>query len=153
MAVRRRQSIPAQWLVVPAGSAIEAAEAARRLRPGSGVLLLEGVTEAELRRFRTIARRRQLLVVSEGPLTAVRVHNSKELRQALLRRTPLVLLSPVNRTSTHPDWKELPRMRAASLARLGGRRLIALGGMDSKRYSKVARLGFIGWAGISAFRT
>jgi thiamine monophosphate synthase len=31
--------------------------------------------------------------------------------------------------------------------------LVALGGMDAKRYAAVAPLGFTGWAGISAFRT
>jgi hypothetical protein len=44
-------------------------------------------------------------------------------------------------------------MRAAAFARLARRKLLALGGMDEKRYAQVARLGFIGWAGISAFRT
>jgi hypothetical protein len=43
-------------------------------------------------------------------------------------------------------------MRAAAFARLAQRRLIALGGMDAQRYAKIAPLGFIGWAGISAFR-
>jgi thiamine-phosphate pyrophosphorylase len=75
------------------------------------------------------------------------------LRQALLRRTPLILLSPVYPTRSHPEWAALPRMRAASLARLAGRRLIALGGMDAKRYAGIKPLGFRGWAGISAFRT
>lgn len=151
--MRRRQSIPSQWLVVPPQSGAESIKAALRLRLGSGVLLLDGLSEAECKRFRRIARGRRLLVATEESGGAARVHNSKELRQALLRRTPLLFLSPVHRTSTHPDWNAIPRMRAASLARLGGRQLIALGGMDSKRYSKVARLGFIGWAGISAFRT
>jgi hypothetical protein len=44
-------------------------------------------------------------------------------------------------------------MRSAALARLAGRRAIALGGMNRERYAKIAPLGFIGWAGISAFRT
>lgn len=44
-------------------------------------------------------------------------------------------------------------MRAAALARLAGRGLIALGGMDARRYATIARLGFDGWAGIDAFRT
>lgn len=150
--MRRRQTIPRQWLIVPAGSAAEAMQAALRLRPGSGILLLDGASPAEFKQLRAIARRRRLSIVTEASRGAVRVHNSRELRQALLKRIPLVLLSPLYHTSTHPDWTQLPRMRAASLARLSGRKLIALGGMNSKRYSKVARLGFIGWAGISAFR-
>jgi hypothetical protein len=44
-------------------------------------------------------------------------------------------------------------MRAAAMARLAGRRLIALGGMTEKRYLRIRPLGFQGWAGISAFRT
>jgi hypothetical protein len=44
-------------------------------------------------------------------------------------------------------------MRAAAFARLAKRRAIALGGMDAQRYARLAQLGFIGWAGISAFRT
>jgi hypothetical protein len=43
-------------------------------------------------------------------------------------------------------------MRAAALAALADRKLVALGGMNPKRYAKIAPLGFIGWAGISAFR-
>jgi thiamine-phosphate pyrophosphorylase len=44
-------------------------------------------------------------------------------------------------------------MRAAALARLAGRRLIALGGMDARKFARIENLGFRGWAGISAFRT
>lgn len=150
--MRRRQTIPSQWLIVPAGSAAEAVQAALRLPRGSGVLLLDGPSAAELKRLRPIARLRRLSMLTEASGSAARVHNSRELRQALLKRIPLILLSPLYRTSTHPSWKELPRMRAASLARLGRRQLIALGGMNSRRYSKIAPLGFIGWAGISAFR-
>jgi thiamine-phosphate pyrophosphorylase len=71
----------------------------------------------------------------------------------MLALTPLIFLSPIHPTRSHPEWRALPRMRAAALARLGRRRLFALGGMNPKRYAKIARLGFIGWAGISAFRT
>jgi hypothetical protein len=44
-------------------------------------------------------------------------------------------------------------MRAATLAKLARGRAIALGGMDQTRYAKIAQLGFMGWAGIWAFRT
>jgi len=81
------------------------------------------------------------------------VHGVEELRRALLRRVPLILLSPLFETQSHPAWKPLPTMRAAALARLAGRRVIALGGMDAQRHAHIASLGFVGWAGISAFRT
>jgi len=74
-----------------------------------------------------------------------------ELRRALLARTAMILVSPIHRTSSHPDWRPLPRQRAAALARLAKRKAIALGGMNQKRYSKIAPLGFIGWAGIGAW--
>jgi thiamine-phosphate pyrophosphorylase len=77
----------------------------------------------------------------------------RELRKAMAARTQLIMLSPIFETATHPDWQPIPRMRAATLARLGGRKLVALGGMDARRYARVARLGFCGWAGVSAFRT
>jgi thiamine-phosphate pyrophosphorylase len=81
------------------------------------------------------------------------VHNISELRQALSRGTGLILLSPLYATRSHPDWKPLPRMRAAALVRLAGRELVALGGMDEQRFRRIRRLGFSSWAGISAFRT
>jgi thiamine-phosphate pyrophosphorylase len=102
--------------------------------------------------LRLFARSRGLSIVIEGTNSAARVHNLKELRRALLKRVPMILLSPLFETRSHPDWRPIPRMRAATLGRLGRRRLVALGGMNGKRYAKVAPLGFSGWARISAFR-
>jgi thiamine-phosphate pyrophosphorylase len=146
----RRQSIPQQWLIVddrPDWRAIG------ELPVGSGILILRPLISAGLRRLTNLARLRQLVIIHEAPRSAARTHNVRELRQALLRRTPLILLSPIYPTRSHPDWKPMPRMRAASLTRLAKRRAIALGGMNARRYAKVAPLGFIAWAGISAFRT
>jgi thiamine-phosphate pyrophosphorylase len=69
----------------------------------------------------------------------------------LFARVPLILLSPIHSTRSHPDWRPIPRMRAAAYARLAGRRLIALGGMDERRFERIERLGFVGWAGIDAW--
>jgi thiamine-phosphate pyrophosphorylase len=103
--------------------------------------------------LRRAAAARRLILAFESHGEAARVHDSAELRQALLAGTPLILLSPIHPTSSHPGWRPLPRMRAAAIARLGRRRLIALGGMDARRFRRIERLGFQGWAGISAFRT
>jgi thiamine-phosphate pyrophosphorylase len=146
----RRQTIPRQWLIVMADDDVERAT---RLARGSGVLVLGQLSPGRLRRLSTIARAHGLQLASEEAGSAARVHDLGELRRALLARTPLVLLSPIHPTATHPGWEPIPRMRAAALARLGRRRLVALGGMNPKRYAAVERLGFIGWAGISAFRT
>ena len=147
--MKRRQSLPEQWLIVD--SRLSEREL-RRLARGSGVLLLAKPSAQQRRWLGALAKARNFTVATENR-TAARVHNVRELREALLRRTPLVLLSPIHPTRSHPEWKPLPRMRAAALARLSGRRLLALGGMDSHRFARVKALGFQGWAGISAFRT
>ena len=151
--MRRRQTVPHEWLIVPASLDTEAFARARRLPRGSGILLIQAPSAAGQRRLRHLARHRNLLLLVEGRRTAARVHDVRELRRALLARIPLILLSPLYPTASHPQWTPLPRMRAAALARLGHRRLVALGGMNAKRYAAVAPLGFTGWAGISAFRT
>lgn len=149
----RRQSIARQWLIVSGTLEREAQASLRRLPRGAGVLLLHRLDKAEARRIRNLATLRGLTVVPEATGAAARVHNLTELRAALLRRTPIILLSPMFETPTHPDWQPLSRMRAATLARLARRNTLALGGMNERRYATIASLGFIGWAGISAFRT
>ena len=149
--MRPRQTITRQWLII--GGEAAGIDEARKLRRGSGILLLRDRSGSEVRALRQIARQRDLTVAIEGPRSAARVHNVRELRGAMFRRTPMILLSPLFPTRSHPDWQPLPRMRAAALARLGGRNLIALGGMDARKFGRIERLGFRGWAGISAFRT
>ena len=148
--MRRRQTVPDQWLIItgPLDWGI-----AKRVPRGAGVLLLNPLRAKEMRRLRQIARQREFEVVLEGPRTAARAHNSTELRNSLLRRTPMILLSPLFPTESHPDWKPLERLRAATLARLARGKLIALGGMDARKFARIRHLGFAGWAGISAFRT
>ena len=148
----RSQSNPRQWLIVDRAIHAKLRAALSRLPLDSGVLLLGKQNASERHYLRTVVRARRLSVVLERPKSAMRVHDVRELRRALLERTPLILLSPIYQTRSHPDRKPLPRMRAAALSRLANRRLIALGGMDARRYAKIAPLGFIGWAGISAFR-
>lgn len=155
--MKRRQTIPRQWLIVTDPSSVSAATVAK-LPMGGGLLVVgAGATardrEKFMRRIRHLARSRDLVAVHERDGQALRVHNLPELRAALLRRTPLILLSPIYPTNSHPDWPALPRMRAAALSRLSRRRLVALGGMNERRFARVRALGFQAWAGISAFRT
>jgi thiamine-phosphate pyrophosphorylase len=148
--MRCRQTVPVQWVIVTDSRDWEIA---KRVPRGGGVLLLKPLHAKDMRRLRQIARQKELIVVSEGPRTAARAHNCTELRTLLLRRTPMILLSPLFPTATHPDWKPLARLRAATLARLARGKLIALGGMDARKFARIRHLGFQGWAGISAFRT
>lgn len=148
-----RQSVPGQWLIIDGQPGRAEAEALASLVRGSGVILLGPIAGKDWRRLGRFANARGLTLIAEQRRTLARVHDQGELTRALLRGTSLILLSPIHSTSSHPDWKPMPRMRAATLARLAGRRAIALGGMNRRRYAKIAPLGFIGWAGISAFRT
>ena len=147
----RRQTTPEQWLILNEEIDPTRWRALRRLPRATGVLVLRDLETGDKRRLRYLARARSLTFVVETPLRASRVHNSRELGNALLRRLPLIFLSPIWPTRSHPDWPPLPRMRAATLARLANGRTIALGGMNPRRYAKIAPLGFIGWAGISAW--
>jgi thiamine-phosphate pyrophosphorylase len=148
--MHRRQRVPRQWLIIANEGEISAVQ---RLARGGGVFVIARLPPRSTRQLRTIARLRGLTVVREGRKNAARVHNVQELRAALLARTPLILLSPLHPTRSHPDWEPIPRMRAASLARLGRKQLFALGGMDARKFARIRPLGFQGWAGISAFRT
>ncbi|HYX46474.1 MAG TPA: thiamine phosphate synthase [Sphingomicrobium sp.] len=148
--MHRRQRVPREWLIIADEGAIAAA---RRLKRGTGLLLLGSLPPAKARQLRAIAQLRGLAIVREGRNRAVRVHDLRELRAALRDRTSMCLLSPLHPTRSHPDWSPIPRMRAAALARLCGRRLFALGGMDARKFARIKALGFQGWAGISAFRT
>ena len=146
--MRRRQTFPRTWMVIADAADRSALKAARRLPAGTGVLLLQPLARDDERKLRL----RGLVIVREGRTTAARVHNARELRSAMFARTPLIFLSPICRTGSHPAWPALQHMRAAALARLGRRRLFALAGMDARRFGQIQRLGFQGWAGISAWK-
>jgi thiamine-phosphate pyrophosphorylase len=149
MGMRRHQTATKQWLIVCDADDRAGIESAGRLRAGAGVILLGPLAPREVRSLRS----RGLALVAEHPRDVARVHCQRELTRALLARTPVILLSPIYPTASHPGWTPLPRMRAAALARLGSRKLFALGGMDARKFARVSRLGFQGWAGISAFKT
>jgi thiamine-phosphate pyrophosphorylase len=152
--MKARQTIPRQWLIAREDDEWGALlSRARKLPAGSGILLLAKLGSTARRQLHYLAKARAITLAFEEPGTAARVHNLRQLTRARLQRAPLILISPVYPTSSHPEWKPLPRMRAATLARLANRRAIALGGMNARRHAKVAPLGLVGWAGISAFRT
>ena len=142
---------PDQWMIIDRPLTPELLRTVRRLPRGSGILVVTELSAHDRRRLRRLAGPRALALADEASGSAARVHNLRELRRALLARTPLILLSPLYPTRSHPDWRPVLRMRAACFARLAGRRLVALGGMNGRRYAKIAPFGFIGWAGISAW--
>lgn len=152
--MKRRQRVPRQWLVADARLGDALWKAIARLPRGSGVLLLYRELPRRERarlvaRLRRVARRQALVIADELAREAGRIHNLRELRRSA--GVPLLFVSPLFPTRSHPDWAPLPRMRAAALARLAKVQVIALGGMDEPRFERIRRLGFKGWAGIDAW--
>lgn len=154
--MKPRQSLPQQWLVTDERMAEDPASVAARLPRGSGILFRHhGLAPRErrrlLRRLRRIAAARNLTLVDEASGLAARVHDSGEVRRARLAGARLLLVSPLFATRSHPGNRPLPRMRAAALARLAAGPVLALGGMNARRFARVKPLGFAGWAGIDAW--
>lgn len=90
-----RQTTPKQWLILDNRIDPEHWQTLRKLSRGSGVLVLQSFGAMDNRYLRRLSRARRLTIVVETPRSARRVHNSRELTRALLKRTPLILLSPL----------------------------------------------------------
>ncbi len=153
---RRQTSVPRQWLVADGRTGADLWRAVRSLPRGSGILVLyESMPPRErsrlLARLRRVARGRGLVLADAAAGEAIRVHGLRELRSAGLSRAPLLLLSPMCPTRSHPGRPPMPRMRAAALLRLARSPVVALGGMNERRFGRIERLGFQGWAGIDAW--
>ena len=153
---RRHTSIPRQWLIADERLGSRLWSAVRKLPRGSGVLVLYRQMPAAKRsrlvaRLRRIGRDQGLVIADEAAGEASRVHDQREIRIAGVRGIPLLFLSPLYPTRSHPDWAPLTAMRAAALVRLAKVPVIALGGMDAQRWRGIERLGFHGWAGIDAW--
>lgn len=153
---RRQTSLPHQWLIADERLGEELWTALRSLPRGSGVLVLyRDMPKAQRARLlaglRRLGRVRGLTIADECSGQAARIHDVRELRTAGLRRVRLLFLSPLYPTRSHPDWEPIPRMRAAALARLARALVVALGGMNPRRFRRLDGLGFHGWAGIDAW--
>ncbi|HEU4968330.1 thiamine phosphate synthase [Sphingomonas sp.] len=154
--MKRRQTVPRQWLVADSRLGERLWRAIRKLPRGSGILFLyrdlpNGQRARLIAQLRRLARARGLVLADEAAGAARRVHNSKEMLRAGMAGAAVVFLSPMFETRSHPEWKPIPRMRAAALVRLSNSPVIALGGMDERRFREIQKLGFSGWAGIDAY--
>ena len=145
--------------------------ALRRLPPGSGVVFRHhSLARAERARlFRAVTRRahaRGLIVLSarallpgtdgvHGPglgrgLRTWPAHDRREALAGVRAGAGLLFVSPVFPTRSHPGAAALGA-RAVRIGRGLGVKVIALGGMDARRFRRVRGHGFNGWAGIDAF--
>lgn len=172
----RRHPLPRLWLMTDERVGEGLWPALERLPRGSGVIFRHYRTperRALFERVRRIARRRGLLLLLAGsPREAIAWHadgahgRSPHVRSSrpLVRTAPAhdayelararadaVLLSPVFLTHSHPGARVLGPLRFAVLARRARLPVIALGGMDARRFRRLERSGAYGWAAIDAF--
>jgi thiamine-phosphate pyrophosphorylase len=161
---------PTLWLMTDERADLWAA--VRRLPPGAGVVFRHHATDAAERRrlfarLRRTTRAKRLVLVRAGtmPLRGeMGVHGrhgrglmtwpAHDRGEALAGRhagAALLFVSPVYPTRSHPGAPALGPAQSARLGRGLGVGLIALGGMDPRRFRTLRRLGFTGWAAIDAW--
>lgn len=150
----RPRHFPIRWLFADERLGDRLLPVIANLPRGTGVVVRLHETPDRrllLKQIRRLARARDLTVLDETAGEVARIHSAAELRRARLAGTPLIFVSALHPTRSHPGRAPMPRMRAAALARLGGRRVYALGGMDERRFRFVKPLGFRGWGAIDAW--
>lgn len=162
-----RNPLPTRWLMTDERMP-DLWGALRRLPPGSGVIFRHHATPAAerlrlFRRVRRIARARRLVLHAANPPLPAPVHGrvrgavsrpAHDRAQALAglkAGARVLLMSPVFPTRSHPGAAALGPVRAARIGRGLGLPLVALGGMNERRWRRVRGLGFAGWAGVDAF--
>lgn len=143
--------------------------ALRRLPPGAGVVFRHySLGRGErLRLFVAVRRRaraRGQLVLSAGLLLpgadgvhggrgarSAPAHDRREALAAVRAGTGILFVSPVFPTRSHPGAPALGVARAARIGRGLRVQVVALGGMDARRFRALRGRGFAGWAGIDAW--
>lgn len=164
---------PRLWLMTDERMGDALWQAAERLPRGAGIVFRhyatdEAVRRAMFARLGRIARRRRLVLIRAGNTRLARhetgVHNQghgsvsrpahtrREAWQAKRAGAAMVFVSPVFATRSHVGARPLGPLRAATIGRGLGIAVIALGGMDARRFRRLRGLGFHGWAAIDAWR-
>jgi thiamine-phosphate pyrophosphorylase len=173
---RRHPPIPRQWLMTDErmGDALWSALAA--LPRGSGVIFRHyslplAERRALFREVTKVTRMKQLVLVraGAGPLGRgeAGVHGVGRLVRPGLRTAPAhdraqaitairggaraLFVSPVFATRSHPGARALGPARFGLMTRGLGVPVIALGGMDKRRWRGLRPLGVHGWAAIDAW--
>lgn len=168
----RDPALPRRWLMTDPRMGEGLWTALATLPAGSGVILRHyELAPAERRalfaKVRRIARRRRLFLVVAGPkrlgsggagshgrhrgaLTAP-VHSRAEALAAIRMGAKLLFVSPVHPTRSHPGARALGPVRLGLMIRDLGQPVIALGGMEERRWRALKPLNVHGWAGIDAW--
>lgn len=169
--MRRRH--PDRWLMTDERQGEALWHALERLPRGSGIVFRHHATPAPERarlfaQVAAVARRRGLVLVRAGAtrfrgesgcharrgsgLVTWPAHTRREAIAAVRAGATLVFVSPLFATRSHPGARALGPLRAAAIARGLPVAVIALGGVDERRYRRQLRaLGFAGYAAIDAW--
>jgi len=164
------KELPRRWLMTDERLGEGLWDALAALPKGSGVILrhyglpLAG-RQALFARVARIAQRQGLMLVvagadrlghaphhgrRHGALTAP-VHSRREAIAAIRDGAALLFVSPVHPTRSHPGARTLGPARLGLLIRGLKAPVIALGGMNERRWRALRPLGVHGWAGIDAW--
>lgn len=164
------KELPRRWLMTDERLGDALWDTLAALPKGSGVVLRHYALSATERRalfakIARVARRRQLMLVvggrdrlghapghgrRHGELTTP-VHSRREAIAAIRNGAKLLFVSPVHPTRSHPDARTLGSVRFGLLIRGLGAPVVALGGMNERRWRALRPLGVHGWAGIDAW--
>ncbi|WP_294195659.1 thiamine phosphate synthase [uncultured Sphingomonas sp.] len=163
---------PIRWLMTDERQGDDLWRALERLPRGGGVIFRHYRTPAAERkalfaRVRRVTRRRGLVLVRAGiyPLRGADgvhgcrdsriitwpAHDRREAIAGIRAGAQILLVSPVFATRSHPGARALGPGRAAAIARGLPATVIALGGMDARRWRRIARHGFDGYAAIDGW--
>ncbi|QDX27090.1 thiamine phosphate synthase [Sphingomonas suaedae] len=167
----RNAPLPRRWLMTDERLGDALWNALEALPRGSGVVFRHYATPSADRRalfdrvVRIARRKRLTLVVAgsvpgrgadgrherrAGALTAP-VHSRREAVAAVRAGAKLLFASPIYATRSHPGTRALGRVRFGLMSRGLPIPVIALGGMDERRWRALRPLGVYGWAGIDAW--
>lgn len=171
--MRARHPLPRTWLMTDERMGEALWRALERLPRGSGIVFrhysLQPVERrALLARIRRVAGRRGLLVSVAAPagreanvhgpsprriggVRTMPAHSRAEAIAAVRAGADLVFVSPVFPTRSHPDAPALGRARLGLMIRGLPVPVVALGGMDARRFAGLKPLGVHGWAAIDAW--
>lgn len=164
------RDFPRRWLMTDPRLGDALWDTLATLPKGSGVILRHyelpiAERRALFAKVRRIARRRGLTLIvagqhrlghasshgrHRGALTAP-VHSRREAITAIRNGARLLFVSPVHPTRSHPGALMLGPVRLGLLIRGLDAFVVALGGMDERRWRALRPLGVYGWAGIDAW--
>jgi thiamine-phosphate pyrophosphorylase len=168
-----RHPVPRHWLMTDERMGEVLWTALAQLPRGSGVIFRHyGLSLPERRRLfariAKIARSRRLVLIRAGadrlgPADGIHgqehgsglrtwpAHSRAEIVTGLRAGAHLFFVSPVFPTRSHPDAASLGPVRLGLMVRGVNKPVIALGGMDARRFKRLNGLGIYGWAAIDAW--